>query len=798
MAGGIILADLGWLEPESALALALVALLAGLVARRKGRLRAVAALLLFAGVGAHCLGTRIEAARSARPRHAVDVTVEGTLCAYGCGASWVVVELCQLVRVPGVGVDAAGAEPVPSRVRVLERRGTASAEWLASLRAGQRVRVRLRLQPPRSWGNPGSRDRVSALDRAGVGALASVAAPGLGVRLPHRDSWRPDGRSQGLRSHIGEVLASAGPGGGLLRALALGDRSALSPAQREAFARLGIAHLLAVSGLHLGLAAGLAYGLLRVLLVRMGAVVECGDARLWALAGALTVALVYSVLSGWAVPVRRATVFLLALGLGLVLGRRRSGAHLLAAAAVVVLAFDPGALFDLGAQLSFVASAALLGSLQDPHRSGSSSWLQGAVSSLIRSSASAVAVTAPVMACHAGPVTPVGLAANLAAVPWTAVVLLPAALTSAAATLLPANPVSDLILAVSEWSGRLTLTVLELAASVLPVAVGGARPAVWVLVVVSLLALAAVCSRRTRWRVLLALVTVLLLRWGPVAFIPPAPPRLVGLDVGQGDAVLIQGRRGALLVDGGRAIPGGVDLGRRVVLPALRALDIRRLDLVVASHADLDHWGGLAAVLAAIPVGELWIPVGVRSQGDLEALLEVARDRGVRVRERAAGDETVRFGDLHITPLWPPAKAPAGASRNDRSLVLRVELEGVRALLTGDVGAGVEEQLLASGVDLEAEILKLGHHGSRGSSSPSLLAAVGAEVALLLAPCPRRGGLPSGEVVQRVRRAGQALWWTGRDGAVFVALGRKRVPLAVWGWEPVRRCDAPAVWEGVP
>jgi len=392
----------------------------------------------------------------------------------------------------------------------------------------------------------------------------------------------------------------------------------------------------------------------------------------------------------------------------------------------------------------------------------------------------------------------VGLAANLAAVPWTAVVLLPAALTSAAAALFSPNPVSDLILAVSERSAQATLMALELAASVVPIAVGGARPAVWVLLVASLLALAAVRSRRMRWRVLLALVTVLLLRWGPVALISPAPPRLVGLDVGQGDAVLIQGRRGALLVDGGRAIPGGVDLGRRVVLPALRALDVRRLDLVVASHGDLDHWGGLVAVLAVIPVGERWSPAGGRRQGDLEALLEVARDRGVRVRERAAGDETARFGDLRITPVWPPAKASAGASRNDRSLVLLVELEGVRTLLTGDVGAGVEEQLVSSGVDLEAEILKLGHHGSRGSSSPLFLEAVGADVALLSAPCPGRGGLPSGEVVQRVRRAGQALWWTGRDGAVFVALGRKRVPLAAWGWERVGRCDAPVVREGGP
>ena len=157
------------------------------------------------------------------------------------------------------------------------------------------------------------------------------------------------------------------------------------------------------------------------------------------------------------------------------------------------------------------------------------------------------------------------------------------------------------------------------------------------------------------------------------------------------------------------------------------------------------------------------------------------------------GDEGARFGDLLVTPVWPPAEGPVGASRNDRSLVLRVEFEGVRTLLTGDRGVDAEHQLLSQGVDLRAEILKLGHHGSRSSSSPAFLEAVGAEVALLSAPCPGPTALPSGAILERLRNSELALWWTGRDGAIFVALGRAGAPLAVWGREPAARCDDRAV-----
>src|SRR5262249_2411999 len=154
---------------------------------------------------------------------------------------------------------------------------------------------------------------------------------------------------------------------------------------------------------------------------------------------------------------------------------------------------------------------------------------------------------------------------------------------------------------------------------------------------------------------------------GRAPALEPPPPRAVFLDVGQGDAVLVQGRGASLLVDGGVALPEGFDAGERIVVPALGALGVGRLALVVASHGDLDHVGGLAAVLRARPVERLWLPPGGAADPGFARLLEAARERGVPVEERGAGDPPLTLADLRVETLWPPRRG-AAASRNDASL----------------------------------------------------------------------------------------------------------------------------------
>jgi competence protein ComEC len=280
---------------------------------------------------------------------------------------------------------------------------------------------------------------------------------------------------------------------------------------------------------------------------------------------------------------------------------------------------------------------------------------------------------------------------------------------------------------------------------------------------------------------------VLWLRAASPPAVTPLPPRLVALDVGQGDALLVQGRRAAILVDGGRAVPGRIDMGAGVVVPALGRLGVRRLDVVVASHADVDHRGGLATVLGRMPVGALWLPAGGLADPGFARLLSIAHERRVPVEEIGAGQSPRMVGDLVVEPLWPPAK-PGRDSANDRSIVARIRVDGDSVLLTGDVGRTVERRLLDEGAPVRARILKVAHHGSETSSDRRFLAAVGARVAVVSAGCAARSGLPRPVVLDRLASDGAHVAWTGRDGAILVALGSSPRPATVRSWGRARPC----------
>jgi competence protein ComEC len=461
------------------------------------------------------------------------------------------------------------------------------------------------LRPPGGLRNPGLRDGADALRREAIGATGRLRDPALFVRLPAHDT--PIARSglHRLRARLAERLSGSGPGGGLLRALALGDRGGLAAEDREAFGVLGLSHLLAVSGLHLGLAAAGVFAGLRRAAARVPGLAARTDVRGVALAGAAGAALGFALLAGWGVPVRRALVLLLGLAAGFAVRRPLPPLGPLAVAALWILAFDPLALFAPGAQLSFAATAALVLGLRVPGVSRNAGmWSEG-----LRASATALAVTAPLAALHWGAQAPLALVANAVAVPWTAFVLLPASLAAAACAALGEGSFAGGVVAVAERSAAFSLAAVQLAAARAPGLASGPRPAAAWLASAALLGLLALRVRSTSAKAGVALAVAGILARAPAPPLLPLPPRVIALDVAQGDALLVEGRGAALLVDGGTALPT-FDLGRRAVVPALRALGVERLDLVVASHGDLDHRGGLVAVVRALLVDEVWLLPG--------------------------------------------------------------------------------------------------------------------------------------------------------------------------------------------
>jgi competence protein ComEC len=770
---GIWIADLGWLGTEVAAISGLALLVVGLVFARGPIWWWALSLALAFLAGAFSLAGQLGVSSAVLRLPPESVVIEGSVIDTASGPEWLRVDVADVRAVEPKGLR------IPTRIRLVGGATPDGFHGLEDVSRGERIRAMVRLRALHEPQNPGTPQRVRRLERRGIGALGRLIHPALHVALDDRSSGSPLRGIRKLRRAISGEIATFGAGSSLVRALSLGDRSGLSSEVGDAFRRLGLSHLLAVSGLHLGLVASLAFALVRSGVGRSAWLAARCDTRHIALWIGVSTAIAYALFSGWAIPVRRALVFLLVLALTVVRGRSSLRAEPLAAAAIAVLTLEPAALFEPGAQLSFAATAALMFAASRSDRGEPGAWVlrSRALEDAARASASAVAVTAPIAAWQIGSAAPFALLANLVAIPWIAFALLPASLLAALALGCGLETVGGGLTSIAVWIASGTLELGLWCSDRLPVTAPSTRPTVVYLLGIALCVALTLRARATAARVLGAFLVSALVALAPPRSLEPPRPRLVALEVGQGAAALVDGLRAAVLVDAGSSF-GGRDWGKRAVVPALGALGVERLDVLIVSHGDLDHWGGAPAVLEAVSVGEIWLPFGAPADPAFGPLWEAARSKRVPVFERGAGSPAVSVGDLRIEPLWPPPIAER-RSRNDRSLVVRIELAGYSVLLPGDLEASAEFDLVSSGADLESEIIALSHHGSRTSSTELFLEAVGAKIAIASAPCGGRFGMPHAEVLERAAEKGIPVWWTGRDGAVMVGLGKR---LTVWGY----------------
>lgn len=594
----------------------------------------------------------------------------------------------------------------------------------------------------------------------------------------------------------------------LYRALLLGQRDALPPRVRGAFLDTGTGHLLAISGLHLAL---LGWGLYRALLWLLCAVAplaQGGRPDQWAAAAALALVWAYVPIVGAPPATLRAAVFLtLALG-GLLVSRSTTPARTLGVAAASLVLADPLLVATASFQLSFTAAGAVVallptlrgalawwdepGRLPSGPRAGgrlARSWWQRsarALTALALITGACFAATAPLGLAWFGTLAWVGLVVNLVAVPLVSGVVIPvAAVWLALAAAWPAA--AHALVALPESAGSLLLAVIQGWAQW----AGPATHPSWPLTAGWLGSLAVVLALAGRWRVAVPAValTLGLALAGPGVPRPAAALTLTALNVGHGDAILLQTPDGhAALIDTGGRRGGDPSaarhatnaLARRVVVPVLSRQGVAALDLLVLTHGDQDHAGAAAAVARRLPVRELWVtPCGLRA-GPVRRAAARVRAAGGRVRIMGAGAPLRRWGATWQV-LWPPPPPPGPPSpgegaclcaggRNHHSLVLAVSAGGHRALLTGDLDAAGERALLRSGAPLRADVLKVPHHGSRSSSTPGFLAAVSPRVAVVTAGLRPGFMPPHQDVLARYQRRRRAVYRTGDDGAVRVTL----------------------------
>ena len=683
---------------------------------------------------------------------------------------------------------------VPSRIQVRwnaagqysgpygNRQSTPDADF-PELIPGQVWRMALVLRHPHGSRNPHGFDYEGHVFAQGVRATGTVR--GTPVLLDD-EAWASlSVVAQRARHRVREAMLpyiKELRWGGVLLALAIGDQASVDSGDWLVFNRSGLTHLVSISGSHVTLIAvwaGVAVNFLwRRLRWRGVGLSERLPAQLASAVAALLVAWLYCLLAGWGVPARRTFVMLAVMALSLVLRLPLNPTHVLAVAAFVVVALDPWSPLASGFWLSFLAVYVLMASTGwwGQGLPGSQSRVAGVLGKLHTAARLQIFVTLallPPLGLLFNEVSLVSPLANAYAIPLIGTLVTPLALLLAGLAVVPGlEPAATAV----AWMAHVLLKSCMWPTSWLASLPGASLTVAAVPGWATLLALSGVGLallpygfpyRSMGWALMLPVLC-----WAPPR---PGPGdwELYALDVGQGSALVLRTARQVLVYDTGVRYSPDADAAQRTLLPFLRAQGIRKIDVLIVSHADLDHVGGLRSVLETLPVEQSYTPFDLSEWLKRENRLLGRRDGPPLPYASTPCKHGMlwRADGVSFEFLWPLGVGNidlhAGTrERNSNACVLRIKGTHHSILLPGDIGMDEEEALVARGLS-NTDIVLAAHHGSRYSSGQRFVTALKAQHVIAQAGRWNRYGHPASAVRRRWQTGGADFWDTGVDGAIL-------------------------------
>ena len=651
-------------------------------------------------------------------------------------------------------------------------------ELFESLEKGDRIRFLAKFKEPRVFKNPGSFNYPLYLLTQGIDYTGSLVGPKWMIKIGEESQNFLVRAILKTRNSIDRAISSAceGDTAGILRAITIGKRDKISQGTRDAFAHTGVAHLLAISGLHVGYAALIIFFVIRLLCGLVPRLSLIWPVQRIAAVASLPFVWLYVAVAGFPISAVRAGVMLTVFLVSLFFLWRRDLLSALATAVFAILIVSPASLFSTSFQLSAVSVFAIISLtpvIIDKFKGKAHRLL-----SVVAVTIAATLGSAPLVAYYFHFISAVGFFANIIAVPFAGVILMPLAIAASVLTVIyapagiylwkPAAVAASLLVRfVSFLDQHTSAIVFSWAPSITEVLFAYAGIA------------AVVFWNRLPYKRLVAgtLAAFLVLdvgywHMGPVM---RGSLEVTFFDVGHGDSILVRfPNNHVTLIDGGGIKGSDFDVGRNILSPALLRMGIRRVDDLILTHPHHDHYKGLAAIAENFKPRILYTNGGDAPQEEAEDWEEfLSRIKAARVRIETVSNLTLEEGGASLTVFAPEVRDISILDPNDASLVIRLTYKNRSILLTGDLMDIGERTLIENRTDLASDVLKVAHHGSETSTSIKFLETIKPQIAVISVGLHNQYGLPDQIVMGRLQQIGARVYRTDLDGAITVRIGSK-------------------------
>ncbi len=669
--------------------------------------------------------------------------------------------------------------PVSGRVRLTIYDPETNLEY------GDAIRFTGRLKKIRGFKNPGLFDYAVYVSRKGI-----RAGTGLGKKegitktgeygnplLKKIYRWREEIRLSIIHGLSGQSAA-------ILQAMIIGTTGDLTPELRDKFTAAGVTHILSISGSHLGFVTFLTFFITRYLLThlpyRFFLRMTLHATPSW-IAALVTMPpiIFYSFLSGGEVATIRSLIMAIVFLLAILIERDDDSISTLAIAALLVLIWDPQGLFDISFQLSYTAVLSMIMTVRMFNE-------RRKFMLFLMLTVSATASTTPVAAHYFNQITWAGLLSNMIIIPFAGFTVVPVGLATSClglilnADVIPLAQLNELLLTIF-------LKMVDLFAG-LPLSVIHIPSPGIIFTFFSYLFLMSLFSLKHRWAKIMSAVSIsliaVLIACGLINKYDDETMRITFMDVGQGDSALIEfPDRKIMIIDGGGTFSDTFDIGRSVVAPYLWNKGIRRIDYMVLSHPQRDHAGGLIYLLNKFHVGEVWTN-GITSPATY--LFDSGiRNNGIRhlkvnntMKKREIGGCSVRI--LNPPPQITGSHASNPGLNNDLSVVMKITCKDNSILFTGDIEKGQIRKITADRPILSSNVIKVPHHGARGSVDDNFIASVKPDIAVISAGYQNSYRHPSPEAIYSYKRIGAAIYRTDLDGAIILETGNGKTDVITY------------------